>query len=95
MLKKADEIASDIYRLIEKNCEDEASTMKFGSDPLSLVNKSIEVSKKTIKEKAGRKRLTRALVENVASKLNEYGLPSKVVDGSKIQVTPSPEIDII
>jgi len=94
MLKKADEIAREIYInklavfFTEKNESAGFSSEDFPSD----ANTTIELTKETIKEVSGRKRLTRALSEQISTELNQYNHTSNVLDDGSIRVTPNSEI---
>ena len=52
----------------------------------------LELNKETIKMISERKRLTRALSEEVSIALSKYNLNTKVLDNGNMQITPVPEV---
>lgn len=94
MLKKANIIAKEIYtkKLSPYFTDKNESSISTSEDFPSNANTTLELDKKTIKIISGRKRLTRALSEQISTELNKYNQSTKVLDNGNMQITPIPEV---
>jgi len=94
MLKKPNIIASEIFsNKIEKYFIEKDESMTISSEYYpSDSNTTLQIDKKTIKLISGRKRLTRALSENIATELQKYNQTVKVLPNGNMQITPVPEV---
>lgn len=94
MLKKASTIAEEIYtkKLSPYFTHKNESCISTSEDFPSNANTTLELNKETIKMISERKRLTRALSEEVSIALSKYNLNTKVLDNGNMQITPVPEV---
>jgi len=94
MLKKANVIAEEIFtkKLSPYFTDKNESFILTSEDFPSNANITVELDKKTIKLISGRKRLTRALSEQISIELNKYNQNTKVLDNGNMQITPIPEV---
>lgn len=94
MLKKANIIAEEIYtkKLSPYFTDKNESFISTSEDFPSNANITLELDKEMIKMISERKRLTRALSEEVSTELSKYNLNTKVLDNGNMQITPIPEV---